>query len=95
MSKFINTQFSVSGIKDFDVNNVSYEKYDLVDYQYYTGNGVNLTGIVTSIVAGTGIVGCLYRYCPPIFFDRPPFSLPTHFHYIPPSFHHSSCTGIV
>ena len=41
MSKFINTQFSVSGIKDFDVNNVSYEKYDLVDYQYYTGNGVN------------------------------------------------------
>jgi len=41
MSKFINTQFSVSGIKDFDVNNQSYEKYDLVDYQYYTGNGVN------------------------------------------------------
>ena len=41
MSKFINTQFSVSGIKDFDVNNVSYEKYDLVDYQYYTGNGIN------------------------------------------------------
>lgn len=41
MSKFINTQFSVSGIKDFDINNVSYEKYDLVDYQYYTGNGVN------------------------------------------------------
>ena len=30
MSKFINTQFSVSGIKDFDVNNQSYEKYDSI-----------------------------------------------------------------
>lgn len=37
MSKFINSQFSVSGIKDFDISN-SYEKYDLVDFQYYTGN---------------------------------------------------------
>ena len=45
MSKFINTQFSVSGIKDFDVNNQSYEKYDLVDYQYYTGNSVYPTDV--------------------------------------------------
>ena len=45
MSKFINTQFSVSGIKDFDVNNQSYEKYDLVDYQYYTGNSIYPTDV--------------------------------------------------
>jgi hypothetical protein len=47
MSKFINTQFSVSGIKDFSVN-TTYSKYDLVDFQYYTGNSShpeNLSGL--------------------------------------------------
>jgi phage-related protein len=37
--KFINTQLSVTGIKDFYTGN-SYSKYDLVDYEYYTGNSV-------------------------------------------------------
>ena len=37
MSKFIDTQFSVSGIKDFSLS-TSYDKYDLVDFQYYNGN---------------------------------------------------------
>ena len=45
MSKFINTQFSISGIKDFDVNSTSYDSYDLVDYQYYTGNSLYPTDL--------------------------------------------------
>lgn len=47
MSKFIDTQFSVSGIKDFYVSN-TYEKYDLVDYQYFTGEAcspLNISGL--------------------------------------------------
>lgn len=39
MSKFLDTQFSVTGIKDFDIN-TSYLKYDLVDFEYYTGNEI-------------------------------------------------------
>lgn len=47
MSKFLNTQFSVTGIKNFDISQ-SYEKYDLVDYEYYTGNSTypaNISGL--------------------------------------------------
>jgi phage-related protein len=47
MSKFLNTQFSVTGIKDFDINQ-SYDQYDLIDYEFYTGNSVypvNLSGL--------------------------------------------------
>jgi len=47
MSKFLNTQFSVTGIKNFDINQ-SYEQYDLVDYEFYTGNSIypaNLSGL--------------------------------------------------
>jgi len=40
MSKFLDTQFSITGIKDFNINSQSYIKYDLVDYQYYTGNSI-------------------------------------------------------
>jgi phage-related protein len=45
MSKFLDTQFSITGIKDFDINSQSYVKYDLVDYQYYTGNSIYPTDI--------------------------------------------------
>ena len=45
MSKFIDTQFSISGIKNFDINSQSYTKYDLVDYQYYTGNSIYPTDL--------------------------------------------------
>ena len=45
MSKFINTQFSISGIKDFRIDSQSYSKYDLVDYQYYTGNSLYPTDL--------------------------------------------------
>jgi hypothetical protein len=45
MSKFIDTQFSISGIKNFDVNSTSFNKYDLVDYQYYTGNSIYPTDL--------------------------------------------------
>lgn len=45
MSKFLDTQFSITGIKDFDVNSQSYDQYDLVDYQYYTGNSVYPTDL--------------------------------------------------
>ena len=38
MSKFLDTQFSISGIKDFRIDSQLYSKYDLVDYQYYTGD---------------------------------------------------------
>ena len=38
MSKFLDTQFSINGIKDFRIDSQLYSKYDLVDYQYYTGN---------------------------------------------------------
>ena len=44
MSKFLDTQFSVTGIKDFDIS-TSYIKYDLVDYQYYTGDGLYPTNV--------------------------------------------------
>lgn len=47
MSKFLNTQLSITGIKDFDVSS-SYLKYDLVDFDYYTGNlkdPLNLSGL--------------------------------------------------
>lgn len=47
MSKFLNTQFSITGIKDFDLGS-SYLKYDLVDFDYYTGNlkdPLNLSGL--------------------------------------------------
>lgn len=47
MSKFLNTQFSVTGIKNFDINQ-SYEQYDLVDYEFHTGDSVyptNLSGL--------------------------------------------------
>lgn len=47
MSKFLDTQFSVTGIKNFE-QGISYEKYDLVDFQYYTGNEIyptNLSGL--------------------------------------------------
>lgn len=47
MSKFIDSQFSISGIKNFNVSD-SYNKYDLIDFQYYTGNSVypeNLSGL--------------------------------------------------
>lgn len=40
MSKFLDTQFSVTGIKNFEITN-SYDKYDLVDFEYYTGNELN------------------------------------------------------
>ena len=39
MSKFLDTQFSVTGIKNFD-SGVSYSEYDLVDFQYSTGNAI-------------------------------------------------------
>lgn len=45
MSKFLDTQFSITGIKDFKTNSQSYSKYDLVDYQYYTGNAIYPTDI--------------------------------------------------
>lgn len=45
MSKFIDTQFSISGIKNFDINSQSYTEYDLVDYQYYTGNSIYPTDL--------------------------------------------------
>ena len=47
MSKFIDTQFSISGIKNFSLA-TSYDQYDLVDFQYYTGNSsypTNLSGL--------------------------------------------------
>lgn len=47
MSKFIDSQFSVSGIKNFSLS-TSYSQYDLVDFQYYTGNSsypTNLSGL--------------------------------------------------
>ena len=47
MSEFLNTQFSITGIKDFDINQ-NYDQYDLVDYEFYTGNSVypaNLSGL--------------------------------------------------
>ena len=40
MSKFLDTQFSITGIKDFRTDSQLYSKYDLVDYQYYTGNSL-------------------------------------------------------
>ena len=39
MSKFLDTQFSVTGIKNFD-SGISYSQYDLVDFEYYTGNAI-------------------------------------------------------
>jgi phage-related protein len=39
MSKFLDTQFSVTGIKNFYAG-ASYDQYDLVDFQYYTGNAI-------------------------------------------------------
>lgn len=47
MSKFIDSQFSISGIKNFSLT-TSYDQYDLVDFQYYTGNSsypTNLSGL--------------------------------------------------
>jgi len=47
MSKFLDTQFSVTGIKNFDISS-SYTKYDLVDFEYYTGDAKdprNLSGL--------------------------------------------------
>lgn len=36
---FLETQLSITGIKEFDTGN-SYEKYDLINFQYYTGNPI-------------------------------------------------------
>ena len=47
MSKFLDTQFSITGIKNFETTN-SYLKYDLVDFEYYTGDSaspINLSGL--------------------------------------------------
>jgi phage-related protein len=47
MSKFLDTQFSVTGIKNFDIT-TSYNQYDLVDFEYFTGDAKdpkNLTGL--------------------------------------------------
>lgn len=47
MSKFLDTQFSVTGIKNFAIGD-SYTKYDLVDFEYYTGDARdprNLSGL--------------------------------------------------
>ncbi|NDB54245.1 hypothetical protein EB169_00250, partial [archaeon] len=47
MSKFLDTQFSVTGMKNFITGN-SYIKYDLVDFEYFTGDAidpVNLSGL--------------------------------------------------
>jgi phage-related protein len=47
MSKFVDSQFSISGIKNFSLT-TSYDQYDLVDFQYYTGNSsypTNLSGL--------------------------------------------------
>ena len=47
MSKFLDTQFSITGIKDFDITSV-YQKYDLIDFEYYTGDAKdprNLSGL--------------------------------------------------
>lgn len=45
MSKFLDTQFSITGIKNFDINSQSYDEYDLVDYEYFTGNSVYPTDL--------------------------------------------------
>lgn len=45
MSKFLDTQFSITGIKNFDINSQSYDQYDLVDYEYFTGNSVYPTDL--------------------------------------------------
>lgn len=47
MSKFLDTQFSVTGIKNFDIA-ATYLQYDLVDFEYYTGDlktPTNLSGL--------------------------------------------------
>jgi len=47
MSKFLDTQFSVSGIANFDIGD-SYVQYNLVDFEYFTGNlkdPTNLSGL--------------------------------------------------
>ena len=47
MSKFLDTQFSVTGIKNFTTGS-SYTKYDLVDFEYFTGDAkdpTNLSGL--------------------------------------------------
>lgn len=47
MSKFLDTQFSITGIKNFDIP-TSYTSYDLVDFEYYTGDSaspLNLSGL--------------------------------------------------
>ena len=47
MSKFLDTQFSVTGIKNF-ITGSSYTKYDLVDFEYFTGDAkdpTNLSGL--------------------------------------------------
>ena len=75
MSKFINTQFSVSGIKDFSVG-TTYSKYDLVDFQYYTGISYypeNLSGLFAwfnidtlenTVSDGSGKVSRWYNLAP-------------------------------
>lgn len=45
MSKFLDTQFSITGIKNFDINSQSYDQYDLVDYEYFTGNSIYPTDL--------------------------------------------------
>ena len=37
MSKFLDTQFSISGIANFEIGD-SYVQYNLVDFEYFTGN---------------------------------------------------------
>ncbi len=47
MSKFLDTQFSVTGIKNF-ITGDSYTKYNLVDFEYFTGDAKdprNLSGL--------------------------------------------------
>jgi len=47
MSKFLDTQFSVTGIKNFTTGD-SYTKYNLVDFEYFTGDAKdprNLSGL--------------------------------------------------
>lgn len=44
MSSFLETQLSITGIKKF-YTGASYSKYDLVDYQYYTGSTISPSSV--------------------------------------------------
>ena len=62
-----------------------------IDKFWFLEIGLTFLVLVWLLVLSAARTGTVH----PSFFNRHPFSVPTCLHYIPSSFHHSSCTSIV